>query len=336
MKRLYFFLFLFPAIAFSAPNKARIKIYEDYIQQYAPLAMKQQVLHGIPASITLAQGLLESNAGNSTLAKESNNHFGIKCHSNWKGDSYSHFDDGEQSCFRKYTKVADSYEDHSLFLCERERYASLFSLNIHNYKAWAKGLKEAGYATDRLYAQKLINIIELYHLDQYDKLAGKKRVVKKMAKRQKKEGFKDYNDIALHAQEKQITRNQKNERTDNLPQAINATSRHELFYRNGVAYIFVRYGDSYAGLCDEFGLSMQQLLKMNDLPKGHRLNIGEMLFLGKKHKTWSGEKDVHIVREEDSMHSIAQQYGIRVKSLFQLNGMDYTDRIQVGQKLKLR
>ena len=149
----------------------KLKPYQDYIKKYAPDAMRQQIKYGIPASITLAQGLLESGAGNSELARQSNNHFGIKCHTSWDGPSVQYFDDGEMTCFRKYPKVLDSYTDHSLFLVTRPRYESLFDLNVKDYKGWAKGLKKAGYATDKQYDKKLIRIIELYELNEYTKLA---------------------------------------------------------------------------------------------------------------------------------------------------------------------
>lgn len=158
----------------------RLKPYEDYIHQYAADAMIQQVKYGIPSSITLAQGLLESNAGNSELARNSNNHFGIKCHNNWEGPSYSSWDDGEMSCFRKYKTVLDSYTDHSLFLVTRPRYDFLFELDVKDYKAWAYGLKQAGYATDKQYAQKLIKIIEDYDLHYYDRAAGNHKKARKL------------------------------------------------------------------------------------------------------------------------------------------------------------
>lgn len=140
---------------------------EQYIATFAPVAQQEMLLYNIPASITLAQGILESGAGRSRLSVKANNHFGIKCH-DWEGPSISHDDDRNNECFRKYKDAKYSYRDHSLFLTERKRYAFLFDLDIHNYKAWAKGLREAGYATDRKYPEKLINLIEKYQLYLYD------------------------------------------------------------------------------------------------------------------------------------------------------------------------
>jgi len=139
-----------------------------YIRKYAPIAVKEMQQYKIPASITLAQGILESASGKGSLAMRSNNHFGIKCHTKWQGERVYHDDDKKGECFRKYTYVETSYEDHSKFLSSRKRYASLFKLKKNNYKAWAKGLKKAGYATDRKYPKKLIKIIEDYRLYEFD------------------------------------------------------------------------------------------------------------------------------------------------------------------------
>jgi len=173
MKRhLIYLLTIFVCLSFQA--QTRNKQYEDYIKQYRDLAVDEMKKYHIPASITLAQGLLESGAGQSTLARKSNNHFGIKCGSDWLGKTVRHNDDARGECFRAYKHPKQSYEDHSKFLAGRPRYASLFKLKITDYKGWARGLKKAGYATDPRYAQRLIDIIELYDLDKYDKKGGLK------------------------------------------------------------------------------------------------------------------------------------------------------------------
>lgn len=386
MKRIFsIWLFVaFPYLLMAA--EVRLKPYEEYIKKYAPLAMEQQIKYGIPSSITLAQGLLESNAGNSTLAQNTNNHFGIKCHRGWTGRTYSHFDDGKMSCFRKYDKVSESYQDHSLFIVTGSRYDALFELNVKNYKGWAKGLKAAGYATDKQYAKKLINIIQLYDLHEYDVYAcNHPRKVKKMAKdwsdedelmyakldnntksskkaktaatpknksekkaankqvkkeNQRRESLartaKDYNYLSEMSKEKQPSRNQYNERTDNLPQTINAVQKHTILYKGSVPYIIAQYGDSYSNLADEFGLSPQRLSKINEYPSNYRFRIGDIVFLSKKMDIWEGENEFHVVRSGESMHDIAQLYGLKVMALYELNGMKISDSISVGQKLKLR
>lgn len=173
MKRhLIYLLTIFVCLSLQA--QTRNKQYEAYIKQYRDLAVDEMKKYHIPASITLAQGLLESGAGQSTLARKSNNHFGIKCGSDWQGKTVRHNDDARGECFRAYKHPKQSYEDHSKFLAGRPRYASLFKLKITDYKGWARGLKKAGYATDPRYAQRLIDIIELYDLDKYDKKGGLK------------------------------------------------------------------------------------------------------------------------------------------------------------------
>ena len=168
------FTLIFLLCCLSLQAQTRNKQYEDYIKQYRDLAVDEMKKYHIPASITLAQGLLESGAGQSTLARKSNNHFGIKCGSDWRGKTVSHNDDARGECFRAYKHPKQSYEDHSKFLAGRPRYASLFKLKITDYKGWAQGLKKAGYATDPRYAQRLIDIIELYDLHKYDKKGGLK------------------------------------------------------------------------------------------------------------------------------------------------------------------
>ena len=156
-------------VSFSfAGQSPKLQSYVDYIQKYAPIAVVKMQKHKIPASITLAQGILESGAGQSELAKKSNNHFGIKCHDDWTGDKVYHDDDMRDDCFRVYKSVKDSYEDHSIFLSSHQRYAGLFRLKPTDYVGWARGLKAAGYATSPTYADRLINIIESYNLDRLD------------------------------------------------------------------------------------------------------------------------------------------------------------------------
>lgn len=208
-----------------------------YIAEYADIAITEMRRYEIPASITLAQGILESAAGRGRLAVEANNHFGIKCHG-WKGDKIYHDDDRSEECFRKYDDPLESYEDHSKFLTQRQRYALLFDLKIDDYKAWAKGLKKAGYATDRRYPKKLIEIIELYDLDEYDREALK--------------GFK---------RNKRKGRNVKQIETT-LPPTV-------------ISYV-VKQGDTLFGLSRRFGMSVTDIKSLNGLT-GDTINIGQTL-----------------------------------------------------------
>lgn len=278
----------------SLQAQTRNKQYEEYIKKYRDIAVEEMKKYHIPASITLAQGLLESGAGQSTLARKSNNHFGIKCGSDWKGKSVRHDDDERNECFRAYKHPKQSYEDHSKFLVSRPRYASLFKLKITDYKGWARGLKKAGYATNPRYAEQLIGIIELYDLDQYDKKGGLKWM---------KEN----------------------------------PNPHQPYIANGLVYIVVRSGDTWKSISKEFDISRKKLRKYNDLYKGYELQVGDILYLEKKNRRADKEHIVHVLRAGESMYSISQKYGIRLKRLYKLNKMSEDESTpEVGTILRLR
>lgn len=279
--------------------------YQTYINQYRDLAIEQMLKFKIPASITLAQGLLESGAGYSELATKGNNHFGIKCHG-WTGRKTYHDDDEAQECFRAYNNVYESYEDHSLLLSRQPRYRSLFSLDDDDYKGWAHGLKKCGYATSPTYAQKLIGIIELYKLQQYDK-------AKKYDRFMESRTYKD------------------------SPSAKGGIL-HPIHRYNKNYYIVVKQGDTFRSLGKELGLSYRKIAKYNERNKRDKLVVGETIYLKKKQKkadkTYKNRP--HTVKPGESMYSIAQYYGMRVKSLYKKNGLspDYVPK--VGDKLRVR
>ena len=278
----------------SLQAQTRNKQYEEYIKQYRDIAVEEMKKYHIPASITLAQGLLESGAGQSTLARKSNNHFGIKCGSDWNGKSVRHDDDERNECFRAYKHPKQSYEDHSKFLVSRPRYASLFKLDITDYKGWARGLKKAGYATNPRYAEQLIGIIELYDLDKCDKKGGLKWM---------KEN----------------------------------PNPHQPYIANGLVYIVVRQGDTWKSISKEFDISRKKLRKYNDLYKGYELKVGDILYLEKKNRRADKEHIVHVLRAGESMYSISQKYGIRLKRLYKLNKMSEDEPTpEVGTILRLR
>ena len=249
------------------------KAYLDYIEKYSSLAVKHQKQYGIPASITLAQGLLESGAGRSELARMSNNHFGIKCHSDWKGKRVYYDDDKKDDCFRKYNKPEDSFEDHARFL-KRARYASLFELKVTDYRGWAKGYK-------------------------YDRRSFKPIRAK-----------------------------------DLLPVIV--ANPHPVYRSWGLLYVEARDGDSLESIAKEFGFSVKKLAKYNEVPKDYPLEAGDIVYLEKKKKKAEKGYDFCIVRSGDSMHTIAQRYGIRLKNLYKMNKLpdDYTP--SVGDTLRLR
>ncbi len=279
--------------------------YQTYINQYRDLAIQQMLKYNIPASITLAQGLLESGAGNSELAARGNNHFGIKCHG-WTGRKSYHDDDDTQECFRAYNNVYESFEDHSVLLSTQPRYSSLFSLSKTDYKGWARGLKKCGYATSPTYAQKLIGIIELYKLHEYDRATKYDRFME--------------------------------QRTYKDTPAAKGGMAHPIHAYNKNYYIVAREGDTFKSIGEELGLSYRKIAKYNERDKKDKLTAGEIIYLKKKQK--KAEKVYkdrpHVVKAGDSMYSIAQYYGIRLKSLYKKNGLSPDYRIKVGDRLRVR
>lgn len=282
--------------------------YWSYIDQYKGLAIEQMRKYHIPASITLAQGLLESGAGRSSLATKANNHFGIKVSGNWTGPYVLKNDDAPNEKFRKYKSAKDSYEDHSKFLQGR-RYQGLFQLKITDYRGWAKGLKAAGYATSPTYAESLIRIIEMYNLYQFD--SGKY--------------------------------NKQEKKTTVTTTAHNAKSTffetHTIYSHNKNYFIIVEIGDNMATISKETGISLKKLYQYNDLPKDYAPTQGDLIYLKKKQKCASKQfkkNPIHIVEQNQSLFDIAQLYGIRLKYLYKLNQFDPSHEIKPGDILRIR
>lgn len=279
--------------------------YQDYIERYKELAIEQMLKWKVPASITLAQGLLESGAGKSELARKGNNHFGIKCHG-WTGRRTYHDDDETGECFRAYDNVKDSYDDHSQFLARQPRYKKLFSLSIENYRGWAYGLKECGYATSKTYAQQLINIIELYNLHQYDKA-------------------KSYNRFAIG-------------HIANTNQAGVDGELHRVYFNNRNYYVVARRGDTFKSIAKEFSLRAGAIARYNERNKREELAEGDIVYLEKKQKRAEKryKKSYHVAQPGESMYSISQKYGIRLKSLYKKNHLSpETYRLKVGDRLRV-
>ena len=272
--------------------------YQDYFDQYKDVAVEQMLKYHIPASITLAQGVLESAAGRSELALRANNHFGIKCNG-WTGRKSYHDDDERNECFRAYDNVYESYQDHSVFLTTSKRYSSLFQLRLTDYKGWAKGLKACGYATSPTYANKLIEIIQLYKLYQYDTAKG----YDKFQAQQVKTG----------------------------------DTRH-IYAFNKNYYLLARRGDTFRSISKEVDISYRKLAKYNERDKNDVLEEGEIVWLKKKQnkapKNYKGR--LHYVKNGESMYSISQRYGIKLKKLYKLNDLPPYYQIRVGDALRLR
>ncbi len=275
----------------------------EYIDTYKDLAIKEMKRVGIPASITMAQGILESGNGNSTLARKSNNHFGIKCHSDWNGKRVYHDDDAKGECFRKYKTVYESYIDHSEFLVGKKRYASLFELKITNYKGWAKGLKKAGYATDPKYAHHLIDIIEKHKLYLLD---------------ENKYWKKPMDDTG----------------NDNF--VISPYNTHVVEYNNGIKYIRIEDGDSFKSVSEEFGLRPWELYHYNDLPNTADIQAYKYIYIqGKKGKAHKSH-EFHTAKDGETLQSISQKYGVKLNKLLKFNKLNTNTKLKAGDKLYLR
>jgi LysM repeat protein len=318
----YLFLILLISVSCSTTRKPTIKPQSQrgnqYIRKYKDLAIQEMNRTGIPASITLAQGMLESDYGNSTLARKGNNHFGIKCHNGWKGKKIYHDDDRRNECFRKYEDVYQSYIDHSKFLTSSSRYSFLFSYDKTDYKKWARGLKKAGYATSPTYASKLINLIERYRLYQYDNQniraergsSSSSSVSSSSATGSAKLGNVDNYKISAHG--------------------------HTIRNRNRIDYIVVKRGDTFSSLNEELDLLPWELKKYNELSDDASLKPGQILYLQPKRSKAERGFDIHVAGEGDTMYSISQQYGIKLEDLYEMNRMKKGEKISQGQKIWLR
>jgi hypothetical protein len=306
--------------------QAQVKKYttEEYVREYQEVAIEEMRLYRIPASITMGQGILESNSGNSILAVNSNNHFGIKCKAEWTGEKYYHDDDEKGECFRKYPSVRDSYRDHSLFLTTRERYAFLFALPLTDYQGWARGLKQAGYATDPNYAEKLIKAIEDNHLQSLDQ-------GKIFDFRPPETDSAIVEVISLIPDTVPVVTNE--EVADFGDVAFPGNSRRT-GQVNGVRFVYALAGDSYDRIAADLGLSVRELALYNDVRKGHTPTPSEVVFIELKKER--GIPEYHIAAPGETLHSISQFYGVRLKSLCRKNQLKPDDPLIPGQQLMLQ
>lgn len=299
--------------------------YLDYIATYRDMAIEQQRKHQVPAAITMAQGILESAAGTSELAVKANNHFGVKCTSDWVGRTIFKDDDKANECFRVYADVADSYEDHSLFL-KRKRYESLFALPIGDYKNWAYGLKACGYATDPRYPEKLIRLIEQYELNDltFDTLLVKSGAV-------------SLADTTIYDREAEIA---FEEPTDDYTSPamgdLQLFHNHMAGYRNGVRYVIAGPNETYASLAHFLNMYERTLRKCNDALDERELQEGDIVYIYPKKNKASRKTPFCYFRDGDTAWSIAQRYGIKVKSLYKINEIPYGVPLKTHQRLDLR
>jgi LysM repeat protein len=332
MKKLFSTLFFLSAsfVLFGQSyTKSDIAVY---IQRYAEIAVEKMREHKIPASITLAQGILESAAGKSELAINANNHFGIKCGGKWNGKTYTKDDDKADECFRKYNSPEQSFEDHTEFL-QAPRYAELFSLEITDYKAWAHGLKKAGYATHPQYAERLIRIIEEYELMRYD-TATSVHYVAKSQKKQPAETNKKTARKPVHIPPAK----RKAEFVGNyreFPQVDYPYTTRPVFINNGVHFVVANEGDTYFSIAVDVQLTIAELKRHNEtLFKRQEPYTGEIIYLEKKKR--SANVPSHIVRQGETLRSISQLYACKSKTICKLNNLNKQSTLTVGEVLKLR
>ena len=287
--------------------------YLAYIEQWHSLAVREQQQYGIPASITLAQGLLESGAGRARLAVEGNNHFGIKCHKDWAGEGIYQDDDETNECFRKYADASESFEDHVRFL-KRKRYQPLFQLSVTDYAGWAAGLKQCGYATDPSYAAKLVNIIELYELYKYD------------------------SNQPVVASRRDIAGDETMEHSVDMAIIGEFRIMHKISQRWGLYFITVYDGDTLDSIADEYGMKRRKLADYNDLDADTKtIAVGTVLYLQEKNDRMpEGMPEAHKVKQGETAYSIAQTYGLKLKSLIRLNGLQSSGAVTAGSYIRLR
>jgi LysM repeat protein len=295
--------------------KAQDISVEEYISTYRNVAVAEMKRSGIPASVTLAQGILETEHGNSELVKKSNNHFGIKCKSTWTGESVRHTDDAPNECFRKYPNAAESYKDHSDYLKTSPRYASLFQLEPSDYKGWAYGLKRAGYATNPRYPQIVISNIEKYNLQQYDTITGE--IINDLVV------TKTIDDESVVKNAIAVSDNEE------IKNALKANSKF-----NKLKALYASKGTSLLAIATAANIDLVKLLDYNDLKTDGLLKEDELIYLEKKNK--QGNRDFSTSLQNETLRDVAQNNGVQLKSLMQLNNMNESEIVKKGTKIKLR
>lgn len=319
-------LFFFASPAWGSSKGYTSK--QAYIEDWYRTAINQMINHKIPASITLAQGILESSYGNSILAKEANNHFGIKC-AEWKGEKIYQDDDEKNECFRKYATAAASYEDHSEFLTKRSRYSFLFDYEITDYKKWAKGLKSAGYATNPKYPSLLIDLIENLELYKYDQMGltnpGQWETVTKIPDTQE-ESSSSKKEIKRHSTKLK----------NRIFTPFTTTNRQLFSQPNKTKYILAKRGDTYVKIAKEFELTLRQLYNYNDFPKGKELlTEGDIIYLQPKRGASSKQKEIVLTKAMSAVE-ISQQYGVKLSRILRKNDLQTSDEtLKKGQRIKL-
>ncbi len=318
MYRIVFTIFF--SIASFTLAAQRISV-EEYIEQFKDIAISEMKRTGVPASITLAQGILETENGNSELVKKSNNHFGIKCKNTWTGNTVTHDDDANGECFRAYTNAAESYRDHSDFLKANKRYSALFNLDPADYASWAKGLKKAGYATNPRYPELLVKYIEQYSLQQYTLLALNKLSETDLAKAEANKI-----DVPVEvALENAVAEN-------DIPVAANDPDK--VFSVNKTKCVFIKKGTSLLVIANKHKISLSKLMEFNDMEEEGLLGKDQLIYLEKKSK--AGEKGFYIVQQGETLYDVAQKNAMQLKYLLEYNNLKADFKLNAKTKLFLQ
>jgi LysM repeat protein len=316
-----------------------------YIAMYKDIAIGEMIYSGVPAAITLAQGILESQFGESSLCKESNNHFGIKCKSEWTGDKVYHDDDRKNECFRSYPDAASSYRDHSDFLKNRPYYADLFQLDPADYKAWAYGLKKDGYATERDYPQQLMSVINDYNLNQYTLIALQKRAGNNsdlfVNNGGSSSSIKVETAVAVKNSQPPAINEEKEEvemvtKASSSPATISYKNNYPdgIFTINHIKVIYVKEGTCMLSLANQYDINLSKLLDFNEMSDANVLERGTLIFLEKKMK--KGDKDFHLVDNNETLYDICQKEGVRMDCVLQYNGLRKNMQPLPGERIYLR
>lgn len=311
------FLVIMLTICFVAVSWAQTITPVQYIALYKDLAIREMKRMGVPAAITLAQGLLETESGNSALVKKSNNHFGIKCKNNWSGNGVNHDDDAAGECFRTYKNAEESYRDHSNFLRGSDRYFFLFELNPSDYKGWARGLKKAGYATNPKYPDILIKNIEQYNLQQYSSAGAGD--VPKFEKNKYEDDKEEDTTVAAALNQQAIV-------------DINTTG--SVSHINGNKYVFAEKGISLLAIATNYDVQLSRLLEYNDLEADGLLNKSQIIFLQKKSKR--GDREFYVVEKDETLYDVAQKNGMQLQALLEYNQLHKESLLQPGTTLYLQ
>ena len=291
----------------------------SYVEKYSGLAIEEMYRTGVPASITLAQGLLESGYGLSELAVKGNNHFGIKCHNTWTGAKVYPDDDMTGECFRKYDSPEESFRDHSDFLRYRDRYKFLFDLDPSDYKGWAYGLRKAGYATDPKYPEKLIRLIEEHELYVFDSMQPD-----------------EADDDIQHIPQSPAKLEQAKPLTTRQREIFRFALSRQMYSQNGVPFVYAEEGETYESIAKSYRLFRKEILKFNDLKEEHELLPGTVVYLQKKKKAAHPGLDRFVVEEGQNLWEISQRFAVRMKNLCRLNGIDEGYVLREGDVLQLR